>query len=145
MWCCRTLFTRITGDIFWADHLEEIAFNIVSRYHNPNMVLSDSESHGPGIANWGPFLNFNPFSSRCCQHNHTQGALFSENLWIMTMDWPLELHQFKCKNDTQISINNKTKYPFDDNLLFEFKMDRTLYFKFHLQNIQRFSKRKKSL
>ena len=36
-------------------------------------------------------------------------------------------------DDTQISINNKTKYPFDDNLLFKFKMDKSdvfpLYFR----------------
>ena len=82
------------------------------------MVLSDSESHGPGIANWGPFLNFNPFSSRCCQHNHTQGwPYFTENLWMATPDNGLaavvyapSIVNAKVGDDTQISINNKTKY-----------------------------------
>ena len=143
---------RITGDIFWADHLEEIAFNsypatvspdfkAVRYITSPNMVLSDSESHGPGIANWGPFLNFNPFSSRCCQHNHTQGwPYFTENLWMATPDNGLaavvyapSIVNAKVGDDTEISINNKTKYPFDDNLLFEFKMDKSdvfpLYFR----------------
>ena len=135
---------RITGDIFWADHLEEIAFNsypatvspdfkAVRYITSPNMVLSDSESHGPGIANWGPFLNFNPFSSRCCQHNHTQGwPYFTENLWMATPDNGLaavvyapSIVNAKVGDDTEISINNKTKYPFDDDLLFEFKMDKS--------------------
>ena len=135
---------RITGDIFWADHLEEIAFNsypatvspdfkAVRYITSPNMVLSDSESHGPGIANWGPFLNFNPFSSRCCQHNHTQGwPYFTENLWMATPDNGLaavvyapSIVNAKVGDNTQISINNKTKYPFDDDLLFEFKMDKS--------------------
>ena len=135
---------RITGDIFWADHLEEIAFNsypatvspdfkAVRYITSPNMVLSDSESHGPGIANWGPFLNFNPFSSRCCQHNHTQGwPYFTENLWMATPDNGLaavvyapSIVNAKVGDDTEISINNKTKYPFDDNLLFLFKMDKS--------------------
>ena len=135
---------RITGDIFWADHLEEIAFNsypatvspdfkAVRYITSPNMVLSDSESHGPGIANWGPFLNFNPFSSRCCQHNHTQGwPYFTENLWMATPDNGLaavvyapSIVNAKVGDDTEISINNKTKYPFEDNLLFEFKMDKS--------------------
>ena len=138
---------RITGDIFWADHLEEIAFNsypatvspdfkAVRYITSPNMVLSDSESHGPGIANWGPFLNFNPFSSRCCQHNHTQGwPYFTENLWMATPDNGLaavvyapSIVNAKVGDDTQISINNKTKYPFGDNLLFEFKMDKSDFF-----------------
>ena len=135
---------RITGDIFWADHLEEIAFNsypatvspdfkAVRYITSPNMVLSDSESHGPGIANWGPFLNFNPFSSRCCQHNHTQGwPYFTENLWMATPDNGLaavvyapSIANAKVGDDTEISINNKTKYPFENNLLFEFKMDKS--------------------
>ena len=135
---------RITGDIFWADHLEEIAFNsypatvspdfkAVRYITSPNMVLSDSESHGPGIANWGPFLNFNPFSSRCCQHNHTQGwPYFTENLWMATPDNGLaavvyapSIVNAKVGDNTQISINNITKYPFDDDLLFEFKMDKS--------------------
>ena len=39
----------------------------------PNMVVSDSRNHAPGIQNEGPFLMMNPFSSRCCQHNHAHG------------------------------------------------------------------------
>ena len=135
---------RITGDILWADHLEEIAFNsypatvspdfkAVRYITSPNMVISDSESHGPGISNFGPFLNFNPFSSRCCQHNHTQGwPYFTENLWMATPDNGLAAVVYapsvvnaKVGNNTDISISNKTKYPFDDDLLFEFKMDKS--------------------
>ena len=135
---------RITGDILWADHLEEIAFNsypatvspdfkAVRYITSPNMVISDSESHGPGISNFGPFLNFNPFSSRCCQHNHTQGwPYFTENLWMATPDNGLaavvyapSIVHAKVGLDTDISIKNKTKYPFEDNLLFEFTMNKS--------------------
>lgn len=31
---------------------------------------TDDKNHAPGIANEGPFLTMNPFSSRCCLHNH---------------------------------------------------------------------------
>ena len=144
---------RITGDIFWADHLEDIAFNsypatvspdfkAVRYITSPNMVISDSESHGPGIANWMPsFLNFNPFSSRCCQHNHTQGwPYFTENLWMASPDNGLaavvyapSIVNAKVGDGTEISIKNKTKYPFDDNLLFELKLNKSdvfpLYFR----------------
>lgn len=135
---------RITGDILWADHLEDIAFNTypatvspdfkaVRYITSPNMVMSDSESHGPGISNWGPFLNFNPFSSRCCQHNHTQGwPYFTENLWMATPDNGLaavvyapSIVNAKVGRGTDIYINNKTKYPFEDNLLFEFTMNNS--------------------
>ena len=79
---------RITGDIFWADHAEEVAFNSYPaalmpdlkglRYiTSPNMVLNDDQNHRPGIMNGGPFLMMNPFSSRCCQHKSYPGlALF---------------------------------------------------------------------
>src|SRR5690606_35014252 len=51
---------RITGDIFWADQAEDVAFNSYPaavmpdfkslRYITcPNMVLSDAKDHSPGI------------------------------------------------------------------------------------------------
>ncbi len=135
---------RITGDIFWADHVENIAFNsypatvspdfkAVRYITSPNMVISDSENHRPGISNGGPFLNFNPFSSRCCQHNHTQGwPYFSENLWMATPDNGLAAVIYspskvnaRVGDNTNISITNKTNYPFSDDLIFEIKTDKS--------------------
>ena len=135
---------RITGDTFWADHIENIAFNsfpatvspnfkAVRYLTSPNMVVSDSESHSPGIQQTGPFLNFNPFSSRCCQHNHTQGwPYFTENLWMATPDngiaaviySPSKVNA-KVGDNTNVSITNKTNYPFSDNLIFEIKTDKS--------------------
>ena len=135
---------RITGDTFWADHIENIAFNsfpatvspdfkAVRYLTSPNMVVSDSESHSPGIQQTGPFLNFNPFSSRCCQHNHTQGwPYFTENLWMATPDNGLAAVIYspskvnaKVGDNTNVSITNKTNYPFSDNLIFEIKTDKS--------------------
>jgi len=135
---------RITGDTFWADHIENIAFNsfpatvspdfkAVRYLTSPNMVVSDSESHSPGIQQTGPFLNFNPFSSRCCQHNHTQGwPYFTENLWMATPDNGLAAVIYspskvnaKVGDNTNISITNKTNYPFSDDLIFEIKTDKS--------------------
>jgi hypothetical protein len=88
----------ITGDPFWADHAEEVAFNTYPaavtadfkalRYiTSPNMTISDSHNHAPGIDNNGPFLMMNPFSSRCCQHNHSQGwPYYAEHLYMATND-----------------------------------------------------------
>jgi hypothetical protein len=51
------------------------------------MVVSDGKNHSPGIANEGPFLMMNPFSSRCCQHNHAAGwVYYAENSWMATPD-----------------------------------------------------------
>ncbi len=135
---------RITGDTFWADHIENIAFNsfpatvspdfkAVRYLTSPNMVVSDSESHSPGIQQTGPFLNFNPFSSRCCQHNHTQGwPYFTENLWMATPDNGIAAVIYSPSNvnakvgdNTNVSITNKTNYPFSDDLIFEIKTDKS--------------------
>jgi hypothetical protein len=92
------ILTGITGDPVWADNCEDVAFNTYPaavmpdfralRYLTaPNMVVSDSRNHSPGIQNEGPFLVMDPFSSRCCQHNHSQGwPYYAEHLWMATPD-----------------------------------------------------------
>jgi hypothetical protein len=128
---------HITGDIFWADHTEEVAFNTLPatmmpdfkslRYiTSPNMVLNDDQNHRPGIMNDGPFLMMNPFSSRCCQHNHGQGwPYFVENLWMATPDNGLAAVIYapstvkaKVANGKEVSITSETNYPFEDELKF---------------------------
>ncbi|MEE4115068.1 MAG: beta-L-arabinofuranosidase domain-containing protein [Marinilabiliaceae bacterium] len=128
---------RITGDIFWADHTEEVAFNTFPaavmpdfkslRYiTSPNMVLNDDKNHSPGIQNPGPFLMMNPFSSRCCQHNHTQGwPYFCENLWMATPDNGLAALMYsantvkaKVADGKEVEIECQTNYPFDEKLAF---------------------------
>ena len=143
---------RITGDIFWADHAENVAFNSYPaavapdfkslRYiTSPNMVLNDSKNHSPGIDNPGPYLMMNPFSSRCCQHNHAQGwPYFAENLWMATPDNGLAAVIYaastvvaKVGDNTEVTIKNTTNYPFEDELNFDIKLNKAsefpLYFR----------------
>ena len=92
------LLMQISGDPFWADNCENVAFNTYPaaltpdlralRYLTaPNMVVSDAKNHAPGMQNGGPFLMMNPFSSRCCQHNHSMGwPYFDKHLWLATPD-----------------------------------------------------------
>lgn len=127
----------ITGDPFWADHAEEVAFNTYPaavmpdfkalRYiTSPNMSISDSKNHHPGIDNKGPFLMMNPFSSRCCQHNHAQGwPYFAEHIFMATPDNGLAALLFaeavvtaKVANGQEISIESAGHYPFDDQISF---------------------------
>jgi hypothetical protein len=128
---------RITGDIFWADHAEEVAFNDLPaaimpdfkslRYiTSPNMVLNDAKNHRPGIQNDGPFLMMNPFSSRCCQHNHGQGwPYLTENLWMATPDNGLAAVIYAANSVTakvghgeEVNISLKSNYPFEEDLTF---------------------------
>ena len=144
---------RITGDIFWADHTEEVTFNTLPatmmpdlkslRYiTSPNMVLNDDENHRPGIMNGGPFLMMNPFSSRCCQHNHGQGwPYLTENLWMATPDnglaaviyAPSEVDA-KVADGKEIKITSETEYPFEEDLKFTIQTsEETVKFPFYLR------------
>jgi hypothetical protein len=131
---------QITGDPFWGDQCETVAFNSYPaavmpdfkslRYLTaPNMVLSDSKNHAPGIANSGPFLLMNPFSSRCCQHNHSQGwPYFNRSLWMATTDDGLCATLYsacdltaRVGNGEEVTISEETHYPFEESVAFTIK------------------------
>lgn len=143
---------RITGDIFWADQTENVAFNSFPaatmadfkslRYiTSPNMVLNDSKNHAPGINNTGPFLMMNPFSSRCCQHNHTQGwPYFNENMWMATQDNGLAAVLYganevsaKVGNGQMVKIEEVSNYPFEENITFMIHIEKATEFPFYLR------------
>lgn len=131
------IMLRFTGDPTWADNCEDVAFNTFPasvmpdfkalRYiTSPNMVQSDSKNHHPGIDNRGPFLSMNPFSSRCCQHNHAQGwPYYSENLIYATPDNGIAAVIYgactadvKVADGKKVTVSEVTNYPFDENIVF---------------------------
>lgn len=141
-----------TGDPLWAEHCENIAFNSYPasmmpdlkslRYITcPNHVQSDSENHKPGIDNGGPFLAMNPFSSRCCQHNHAQGwPYFIENLILATPDNGVAAAIYaaceakvKVGDGTEVTIGEDTQYPFDGAIRFRVNTPKKVRFPFYLR------------
>ncbi len=146
------MMMQITGDPFWGDHCEEVAFNSYSaavmpdfrslRYLTaPNMVVSDSKNHAPGIDNTGPFLMMNPFSSRCCQHNHSHGwPYFSKSLWMATPDNGVCAAMFseskvnvKVADGVPVNFTEETRYPFEDTIRFKFSSAKPVSFPFYLR------------
>ena len=140
---------QFTGDTFWADNCEDVAFNTFPaaftsdykalRYLTaPNMVVSDSKNHSPGIANDGPFLAMNPFSSRCCQHNHAAGwVYYAENSWMATPDKGLAAQLYSdgevnaiAGNGKKVSVTEHTHYPFEEEV--NFTINTTVSVKFPL-------------
>jgi hypothetical protein len=143
---------QITGDPMWADNCEDIAFNTFPaafmpdyrslRYLTaPNMVVSDSRNHAPGIANEGPFLMMNPFSSRCCQHNHGAGwPYFVDNSWMATPDNGLVAQLYtagdvtaKVGDGTEVTLSIETHYPFDEVIDITVKAPHTVRFPVYLR------------
>lgn len=143
----------ITGDPFWADHAEDVAFNTYPaavtadfkalRYiTSPNMSISDSHNHAPGIDNNGPFLMMNPFSSRCCQHNHSQGwPYYAEHLYMATNDngvaavlYAASNADVKVGNNQKIRIQQSSNYPFEESIRFVIGTNgKTIDFPFYLR------------
>ena len=148
------LMLCFTADAFWGDHCEDVAFNTLSgglmpdfrslRYLTaPNMAVSDDKNHAPGLGNGGPFLLMNPFSSRCCQHNHSQGwPYFAKHLWMATPDNGLCAAIYSASEvaakvgdeppgegqGVGVRISEDTHYPFEDTLRFTLKLEKPATF-----------------
>jgi hypothetical protein len=148
------ILSGITGDPMWADNCEDVAFNTYPaavmpdfkglRYLTaPNMVVSDSKNHSPGIENSGPFLTMNPFSSRCCQHNHSQGwPYYEEHLWMATPDNGIAAMMYNSSEVTAkvgnvkgktVTLKQTTHYPFDENIKIEVSTSSPVYFPLYLR------------
>lgn len=142
----------MTGDPFWAEHCENVAFNSYPasmmpdlkslRYiTSPNHTISDAKNHHPGIDNRGPFLAMNPFSSRCCQHNHGQGwPYFIEHLVMATPDNGIAAAIYgACKanvkvgNGKTVEIVEETNYPFEESVKFTVHTSQKVTFPLYLR------------
>src|SRR5665647_1242570 len=148
------ILTGITGDVMWADNCEDVAYNTYPaavmpdfrglRYLTaPNMVVSDSKDHAPGIENEGPFLMMNPFSSRCCQHNHSQGwPYYEEHLWMATPDNGIAAIMYNSSEVTvkvgnrtghTVTLKQITNYPFDEHIKIEVSTTSSVSFPLYLR------------
>lgn len=146
------IMLQISGDPYWAENCEDVAFNsypaaLMPDYKalryitSPNHVVSDSKNHHPGIDNSGPFLSMNPFSSRCCQHNHGFGwPYYTENLIYATPDNGLAAILYNaCKakvkvgNGTKVTIQEQTSYPFEETIRFTLTTPENVTFPLYLR------------
>ena len=143
----------ISGDPIWAENCEDVAFNsfpaaLMPDYKalryitSPNHVVSDSKNHNPGIDNSGPFLAMNPFSSRCCQHNHGFGwPYYAEHLIMATPDNGLAAVMYTaCKtkgivgsNSVEVTLHEQTNYPFEESIRFKVSTPSKVSFPLYLR------------
>ena len=143
----------ITGDPFWADHCENVAFNTLPaalmpdmrslRYiTSPNMAISDGKNYGGSIDNGLlGMLSMSPFSSRCCQHNHGMGwPYFTEHLVMATNDGGLCTAMYSANETTAtvaggktVKLIEETNYPFEEQVKLTVKTDETVNFPLYLR------------
>ncbi|HBB92006.1 MAG: hypothetical protein A2X22_10700 [Bacteroidetes bacterium GWF2_49_14] len=146
------LLYLITGDGTWAEICEDVAFNSYPaalpadmkalRYlTSPNQVQSDKTSKSPGIQNGGPMFLMSPYLHRCCQHNQGQGwPYYAENLWLATSDNGLAAAFYadneiraKVGKGTDVTITEKTHYPFDEKIVLTINPSRAVSFPLYLR------------
>lgn len=146
------MLMQISGDPFWADQCEEVAFNSYPaavmpdfsalRYLTaPNMVVSDAKNHAPGIENAGPFLMMNPFSARCCQHNHSFGwPYYCKHLWYATPDngvcaalYSASKLKARVGDGSLVQIEEEGHYPFEDTIQFKIRTPTGVTFPLYLR------------
>lgn len=142
----------ITGDPMWAENCEDVAFNSYPaalmpdykalRYITaPNHTVSDSKNHHPGIDNSGPFLEMNPFSSRCCQHNHGFAwPYYVQYLVLATPDNGAAVALYndceariKVAEGTEITLREQTRYPFEEQVRFTVETPSEVAFPLYLR------------
>ena len=146
------ILTCITGDVMWADNAEDVMFNSFLaaftpdmkslRYiTSPNMVLADGRNHHPGIDNAGPFLMMNPFSSRCCQHNHSHGLpYYIGNMVMATNDNGLLANLYgsatinaKVGKKVGVELKMQSNYPFEEVIRFDVNPAKAVAFPLYLR------------
>jgi len=142
----------IDGAQLWAENCEDVAFNSYPaaftsdmkalRYiTSPNMTVCDAGNHSPGIQNKGPFLCMNPFSFRCCQHNHGFGwPYYSQYLVMATQDNGLAVQLYsECSAEAlvadgvKVKLEEKTRYPFEETVSFTVNPSQAVTFPLYLR------------
>jgi len=146
------LLTQFTGDTFWADNCEDVAFNSFPaaltadmrglRYLTaPNQPVSDPANHSPGIQNKGDQMRFCPESHRCCLHNHAMGwPYYAKHLWLASPDNGLCASLYsacevaaKVGYGANIRIEEKTHYPFDGKIQMVIHTEKEVVFPLYLR------------
>ena len=107
-----------------------------------NMAISDEKLHGPSIDNnLRGMLSMNPFSSRCCQHNHGMGwPYYAEHLVMATADGGLATMLYAA-NETSalvadgknVTLTETTNDPFDDTVTLTLNTEDAVAFPMYLR------------
>jgi uncharacterized protein len=142
----------ITGDVYYADYLEKIAFNVLPTQHNDDFTLRQyfqqpnqikiSHAKRNFIENDGGRLVMGLLNGYpCCTANMHQGyPKFVQNLWYATADNGLAALLYsasnvsaKVANSKTVTFEETTNYPFDDKIHFTYKGESNINFPLHLR------------
>ena len=142
----------ITGDVFYADYLEKIAYNVLPAqstddytrrqyFQQPNQVLVTNQSRNFFNDNNGHLVFGTTSGYPCCTTNMHQGwPKFVQNLWYATQDNGIAALVYgesevsiKVATGQTINVVEKTSYPFKEDITFTVTTQDRVKFPFHLR------------
>ncbi|HZI24547.1 MAG TPA: beta-L-arabinofuranosidase domain-containing protein [Chryseolinea sp.] len=142
----------ITGDVFYGDYLEKIAYNVLPTqstddymrkqyFQQPNQVLVTNQGRNFFNDNNGHLVFGTTSGYPCCTTNMHQGwPKFVQNLWYATSDngiaalvYGASEVSMKVADGQTIKVEEKTSYPFKEDIKFIMTMEKSLKFPFHLR------------
>ncbi len=142
----------ITGDVYYADYLEKIAFNVLPTQHDDAFLRKQYFQQANQVQVTSDNRNFfNDNHARiaygvltgypCCTTNMHQGwPKFVQNLWYATADNGLAALVYgesevraKVNDGVEVSFAEETQYPFDDTIHFTFTGAESATFPLHLR------------
>ena len=151
MYCFESILP-LTGDVYYADYLEKIAYNVLPTQSTDDYMRKQYFQQANQVLITDVERNFfNDKNARicfgttsgypCCLTNMHQGwPKFVQNLWYATADngiaalvyGPSEVTA-RVANGEEITILEKTDYPFKENIQFTVQAKNTVKFPFHLR------------
>lgn len=143
---------QITGDIFYADYLEKIAYNVLPTQHNDeftrrqyfqqaNQVVMSDESRNFFNDEYSRIVYGVLTGYPCCTSNMHQGwPKFIQNLWYATPDNGLAIMLYgpsevkaQVSKGEWVRFAEETDYPFRDRIRLIYLEGPEVYFPLHLR------------
>lgn len=143
----------ITGDIYYADYLEKIAYNVLPTQHDdafmrkqyfqqPNQIKVTHEYRNFDCEYHGSSTLFGTLTGYpCCLSNMHQGwPKLVQNLFYATADngiaalvYGPSSVEVLVKQGTKVQIVEKTNYPFDETIIFKVNPEKKVEFPFEMR------------
>ena len=144
---------RITGIVDYMDHLEKVAYNALPAqikhdftarqyFQTPNQVLITRQIRNFITPHGGTDLCYGVLTGYpCCTTNMHQGwPKYVQNLWYASADNGLAALVYapskvtaKVADGKEVQFEEKTNYPFDENIQFTFSSKQPVKFSLHLR------------
>ena len=142
---------RLTGDSKWSDKIENVFFNAgpapvardfktMSYYHSPNRFSNKLPGVVPVPGNGDMDFTDHGHEVLCCVGNVNNTIPdYISNMWMATMDNGLAATLYgpcsvsKKINNTDLTIDCKTSYPFDDKIEMKMKLSKSMEMPLYLR------------